>query len=64
VVMGNKKFGGYSNSSQELFVVSDECTHLKGMIVLNKDGKSWDCPCNGSRLTYTGKAINGLAKVN
>ncbi|MBA3704336.1 MAG: FAD-dependent oxidoreductase [Bacteroidetes bacterium] len=61
VVHHGKKCGAYRDASGELFLVSAECTHLKCMVVWNNSEKSWDCPCHGSRFTYTGKVINGPA---
>ncbi|MBC7383859.1 MAG: FAD-dependent oxidoreductase [Bacteroidia bacterium] len=59
-IEGNK-CGAYRNANGELFLVSAECTHLKCMVVWNSSETSWDCPCHGSRFTYTGKVINGPA---
>ena len=64
VVIDGKKYGAYCDTSGELFLVSAECSHLKCMVVWNNDEKSWDCPCHGSRFTYTGKVINGPANEN
>lgn len=61
VVFDGEKCGAYRDGSGELFLVSAECTHLKCMLNWNGDEKSWDCPCHGSRFTYTGKVINGPA---
>jgi glycine/D-amino acid oxidase-like deaminating enzyme/nitrite reductase/ring-hydroxylating ferredoxin subunit len=59
-----KKCGAYRDSSGKLFLVSAECTHLKCMVVWNDNEKSWDCPCHGSRFTFTGKVINGPANID
>ncbi len=64
VIIEGKEYGAYLNSFRQLFLVSAECTHLKCMVVWNKDEKSWDCPCHGSRFTYTGEVINGPANTN
>jgi Rieske Fe-S protein len=64
VVIDEKKYGAYRDTSGELFLVSAECTHLKCMVAWNNDEKSWDCPCHGSRFTYTGIVINGPANEN
>lgn len=61
IVLDGKKCGAYRDPSGKLFLVSAECTHLKCMVVWNNAEKSWDCPCHGSRFTYTGKVINGPA---
>lgn len=61
VAVDGKKCGAYRDPSGKLFLVSAECTHLKCMVSWNNSEKSWDCPCHGSRFTYTGKVINGPA---
>ncbi|HEX8517455.1 MAG TPA: FAD-dependent oxidoreductase [Bacteroidia bacterium] len=61
VKLDGKKCGAYRDENGKLFLVSAECTHLKCMVSWNNDEKSWDCPCHGSRFTYTGKVINGPA---
>jgi glycine/D-amino acid oxidase-like deaminating enzyme/nitrite reductase/ring-hydroxylating ferredoxin subunit len=64
VSLDGKKCGAYRDASGKLFLVSAECTHLKCMVVWNDGEKSWDCPCHGSRFTYSGKVINGPANEN
>jgi nitrite reductase/ring-hydroxylating ferredoxin subunit len=61
VKLDGKKCGAYRDESGKLFLVSAECTHLKCMVAWNSDEKSWDCPCHGSRFTFSGKVINGPA---
>lgn len=61
VKLDGKKCGAYRDPSGKLFLVSAECTHLKCMVVWNNNEKSWDCPCHGSRFTFSGKVINGPA---
>jgi len=56
-----KKYGAYADDKNKLHLVSAECTHLKCIVKWNGDEKSWDCPCHGSRFTFTGKVINGPA---
>ncbi|HXU26935.1 MAG TPA: Rieske 2Fe-2S domain-containing protein, partial [Bacteroidia bacterium] len=64
VKLDGKKMGAYRNQDGKLFLVSAECTHLKCMVKWNNDEKSWDCPCHGSRFTYSGKVINGPANTD
>jgi Rieske Fe-S protein len=61
VKLDGRNCGAYRDPSGKLFLVSTECTHLKCMVAWNNDEKSWDCPCHGSRFTFSGKVINGPA---
>lgn len=56
-----EKVGIYKDVTSQLHIVSAKCTHLGCTIKWNADEKSWDCPCHGSRFTYTGKVLNGPA---
>lgn len=38
------------------------CPHMKCNLVFNKEEKTWDCPCHGSRFTLDGDVIEGPAK--
>lgn len=59
-----EKFGAYRDEDNKLHLVSAECSHLKCTLGWNQDERSWDCPCHGSRFTYTGKVINGPANFD
>jgi len=61
VKLEGENCGAYRDDNGLLHIVSAECTHLKCMVVWNKDELSWDCPCHGSRFSYTGTVINGPA---
>jgi Rieske Fe-S protein len=61
VMLEGQKCGAFRDAEGRFHIVSTECTHLKCMVLWNKDEQSWDCPCHGSRFTYTGKVINGPA---
>jgi nitrite reductase/ring-hydroxylating ferredoxin subunit len=57
-----KKRVGVFRDEEDLFhIVSAKCTHLGCTITWNKDERTWDCSCHGSRYTYKGKVINGPA---
>ena len=53
--------GVYRDHQGQLHIVSIKCTHLGCKLDWNKDEKTWDCPCHGSRFTYDGKVLNGPA---
>ena len=51
----------YKSKTGEVTKLSPLCTHLKCVVAWNPDGKTWDCPCHGSRFEKTGKVLNGPA---
>lgn len=58
---GLKKYTVYRDQSGNLHTCSATCPHLGGVLVWNRDEKSFDCPVHGSRFTAEGKVINGPA---
>ncbi|MBL0913338.1 MAG: FAD-dependent oxidoreductase [Bacteroidia bacterium] len=54
-------FGVYRDDHNRLHFVSADCTHMGCTIKWNNDEKTWDCPCHGSRFSYTGEVLNGPA---
>ena len=40
------------------------CKHLGCKLVYNKDEKTWECPCHGSRYNINGKLLDGPTKKN
>ncbi|HLO82119.1 MAG TPA: FAD-dependent oxidoreductase [Chitinophagaceae bacterium] len=59
-----KKTGVYKDKSGHLFAVNPVCPHLKCTVEWNSTELSWDCPCHGSRFSYTGELITGPATNN
>jgi glycine/D-amino acid oxidase-like deaminating enzyme/nitrite reductase/ring-hydroxylating ferredoxin subunit len=55
------KVGVYRDIDGKLHFVSTTCTHLGCELKWNSAESSWDCPCHGSRFTYTGEIIEGPA---
>ncbi|MFN2506364.1 MAG: FAD-dependent oxidoreductase, partial [Acidimicrobiales bacterium] len=53
--------GAYRDPSGKLHAVSVTCTHMGCSLKWNPAETSWDCPCHGSRFTYTGEIIEGPA---
>jgi glycine/D-amino acid oxidase-like deaminating enzyme/nitrite reductase/ring-hydroxylating ferredoxin subunit len=64
VVLKGEKFAVYRDETGELHQVSAVCTHMKCIVNWNKEQKSWDCPCHGSRFTVDGQVIEGPAILN
>jgi glycine/D-amino acid oxidase-like deaminating enzyme/nitrite reductase/ring-hydroxylating ferredoxin subunit len=64
IKLDDEKYGAYRDQEGQLHLVSATCTHLGCTVRWNRDEKSWDCPCHGSRFAYDGKVLNGPAKEN
>lgn len=56
-----RKIGVYKDKNEEIYLVDKTCSHLGCELKWNDAEKSWDCPCHGSRFTYTGEVIEGPA---
>jgi len=56
-----KKVGAYRDPKGELFLVDTTCTHMGCETAWNEAERSWDCPCHGSRFSYTGEVLEGPA---
>ncbi|WP_280770793.1 FAD-dependent oxidoreductase [Salipaludibacillus daqingensis] len=57
---GNK-VGAYKDSKGELHLVETTCPHMGCDTSWNDAERSWDCPCHGSRFSYTGEILEGPA---
>ena len=51
----------YRDEKGELHSFSAVCTHLGCVVKWNDSEKSFDCPCHGSRFSYSGQVINAPA---
>jgi Rieske Fe-S protein len=58
---GTSKAAVYRDKSGELYTFSALCPHLKCIVQWNKEEKTFDCPCHGSRFNCFGEVINGPA---
>lgn len=61
VKIDGNELGVYRDSGNHLHFVNARCTHMGCTVKWNNDEKTWDCPCHGSRFTYTGDVVNGPA---
>lgn len=61
---GLKKIAVYRNFDNTLTAFSAVCPHLGCIVQWNKDEKSFDCPCHGSRFATDGTVINGPSEID
>ena len=52
---------GVESASNLLRLKTPRCPHLGCALQWNKQERSWDCPCHGSRFDRHGKRLNGPA---
>lgn len=64
VRVGMKKIGVYKDMNGKTFCIKPYCTHLGCELSWNSLEKTWDCPCHGSRFSYTGESIYDPAVKN
>ncbi|MFF2753862.1 FAD-dependent oxidoreductase [Psychrobacillus sp. NPDC058041] len=61
VKLDGKKVGAFKDVTGKVYLVKPVCTHLGCDVVFNAAECSWDCPCHGSRYTFTGEVLEGPA---
>lgn len=61
VMINGERAGCYKDEDGNLFVVDTTCTHIGCEVKWNSGDRSWDCPCHGSRFSYTGDVLEGPA---
>lgn len=54
-------YGLYKGKEGLLYLVDITCPHLGCELAFNTAERTWDCPCHGSRFSYTGEVIEGPA---
>lgn len=66
---GFKRAGVYRTEEGKILAVKAVCPHLGCALKWNKDERTWDCPCHGSRfstegrLMVAGPALKGLDRL-
>lgn len=60
-IRGERK-GAYRDSEGNLHLVDTTCTHVGCEVEWNGSERTWDCPCHGSRFSYTGEVVEGPAE--
>jgi glycine/D-amino acid oxidase-like deaminating enzyme/nitrite reductase/ring-hydroxylating ferredoxin subunit len=64
VVMYNgQRAGAYKDKFGKLYIVDTTCTHIGCETEWNHAEKTWDCPCHGSRFSYSGEVVEGPARL-
>ncbi len=64
VVYGGKRCGVYRSEEGKLYAVSIRCPHMGCSLNFNSAEKTWDCPCHGSRFSYTGELIDSPSQIS
>jgi len=59
--IAGQRAGVYRDENGEIHIVNTTCTHMGCELNWNSAEKSWDCPCHGSRFSYTGDILEGPA---
>lgn len=63
-MIGGKKRAVYKDQLGKLHIFGARCPHMGCQLEFNKEAKSWDCPCHGSRFDIDGKILNEPAVEN
>lgn len=62
VTHNGQRAGAYRDNEGKLYLVNTTCTHMGCEVEWNSGDRSWDCPCHGSRFSYTGEVLEGPAE--
>lgn len=57
IELEHTKIGVYRDEKGKFYALKPICSHLGCELSWNALEKTWDCPCHGSRFSYTGKSL-------
>jgi glycine/D-amino acid oxidase-like deaminating enzyme/nitrite reductase/ring-hydroxylating ferredoxin subunit len=60
----NHRLAIYKDENGRVYALNSACTHIKCDVAWNSAEKTWDCPCHGSRFSYTGEMLTAPARKN
>ena len=63
ITVDGKRVGVYKDEQDVLHTVRPICPHMGCVLQWNRDEKSWDCPCHGSRFDIAGRLLNDPAQT-
>lgn len=61
VEVDGEEVAAYRDGDGELHRVSAVCTHLRGIVLWDRDAREWQCPCHASRFQPDGTCVHGPA---
>ncbi|GER70915.1 (2Fe-2S)-binding protein [Weizmannia acidilactici] len=62
VRINGKRAGAYKDNEGNIYLLDTTCTHMGCEVKWNSGERTWDCPCHGSRFSFTGEVVEGPAK--
>lgn len=62
IIVDGERAGAYKDQAGKISIVDTTCTHMRCEVEWNDGDRTWDCPCHGSRFSYTGEVIEGPAE--